>query len=137
MGDSFYEYLLKIWVQSNFKSSEFRLWYEESVEGMIQHLLKETMPSRLRFLADWNPQSNAVNRKMDHLVCFAPGMLALGAYHSDKSPGGTVNKDRDLKIAKQLMYTCVQMYLRQASGMSAFYEYEEVVLCPFSRRSVS
>lgn len=32
----------------------------------------------LAFLSDWNGKYN--NRKMDHLVCFMPGALALGAY---------------------------------------------------------
>ena len=50
---------------------------------------------------------------MDHLACFIPAMLALGA-HS----GAVVGQKADayLALAGNLTYTCWQMYDRQATG---------------------
>ena len=42
---------------------------------------------------------------MDHLVCFVPGMLALGAQ------GDTAAAD--LRLAERLMETCYRMYADQ------------------------
>ena len=54
---------------------------------------------------------------MDHLVCFLPGILALGAY-TDPNGLESERAQRDLAIAKGLMYTCYQMYARQVRGSS-------------------
>ena len=77
-------------------------------------LLKESKPSHLAFLSDWDTGGRN-NLKMDHLVCFMPGTMALGAY---TDPQGLSSKraQRDLSIAKALMYTCREMYHRTASG---------------------
>jgi hypothetical protein len=48
--------------------------------------------------------------KMDHLACFVPGMLVLGAQ-------GDV-AERYLALAKDLSDTCVQMYAGTATGLS-------------------
>jgi hypothetical protein len=84
-------------------------------------LLQKSNPSGLSYLSDWNGRNNVA--KMDHLVCFMPGLLALGAY---TDPLGGPDSDnprakRDLDVAKALMYTCYQMYHRQTSGISPEY----------------
>jgi len=43
-----------------------------------EKLLLASDKTGLAFLSDWNGRTN--HRKMDHLVCFMPGTLALGAY---------------------------------------------------------
>lgn len=47
---------------------------------------------------------------MDHLVCFLPGTLALGVFHG--------LPDEHLQLAKELLYTCWQMYERMRTGLS-------------------
>jgi len=121
LGDSFYEYLLKLWLQGNKEETWLRNMYDKSMEGAIKVLLQKSSPSGLSYLSDWNGRSNVA--KMDHLVCFMPGILALGAY---TDPLGGPDSDnprakRDLDVAKALMYTCYQMYARQASGISPEY----------------
>ena len=54
---------------------------------------------------------------MDHLVCFMPGLMALGAY-TDPLGLSSDRAQRDLSIAKALMYTCRQMYHTTKSGIS-------------------
>ena len=46
----------------------------------------------------------------DHLVCFLPGTLALGAHN------GLPAEHMDL--AKELMETCYQMYTQMETGLS-------------------
>lgn len=56
-----------------------------------------------------------VKHKYDHLVCFVPGMLGLGAHHGavtgDKA-------DRYMAAAAELTRTCWQMYRRMPTGGS-------------------
>lgn len=118
LGDSFYEYLLKIWLQGGRKETWLREMYDRAMDGVMDVLLKASSPSGHAYLADWTGSGN--NHKMDHLVCFMPGTLALGAY---TNPDGLSSEraQRDLSVAKALMYTCYQMYKRQATGISPEY----------------
>lgn len=118
LGDSFYEYLIKVWVQGGRQEAMYRRMYDAAMEGMTGQLLKRTRPSNLAYVADWDGAGTV--DKMDHLVCFVPGMLALGAY----TAGGTPAEEkavRDLINAKALTYTCWQMYERHATGIAPEY----------------
>jgi mannosyl-oligosaccharide alpha-1,2-mannosidase len=105
MGDSFYEYLLKAWVQGNKTSvvQHYRDMWEQSMEGLTT-LIKKTTPSGYVYIAE-RYGSSSLQDKMDELACFTPGMLALGA--TDASP----SKARQyLEIAEGLARTCYNMY---------------------------
>ncbi|XP_062509580.1 endoplasmic reticulum mannosyl-oligosaccharide 1,2-alpha-mannosidase-like isoform X2 [Corticium candelabrum] len=107
-GDSYYEYLLKQWLQCGKKESRFRDWYVESMDGAQRKLIQRTKPHSLLFVGEL--QNGIFSPKMDHLVCFLAGTLALGAHN---------NLTRShMDIAKELMYTCVQMYERMETGLS-------------------
>jgi mannosyl-oligosaccharide alpha-1,2-mannosidase len=115
LGDSWYEYLLKCWLQGGKTEAWLRDMYDKSMDGMINKLLKRSHPSNLAYVSDWDGSRNV--HKMDHLVCFLPGILALGAYTKPDSP----NRDRDMMVAKSLMYTCYQMYARMETGIAPEY----------------
>ena len=53
-----------------------------------------------------------VTRKMDHLVCFLPGTIALGAQHLPEQ------HDEHMSLAGRLIETCYQMYARQRTGLA-------------------
>ncbi len=53
--------------------------YEEATDAIISQLVKKSTPSGLTFIAE--KEGNTIVDKMDHLVCFAGAMFALGAYH--------------------------------------------------------
>jgi hypothetical protein len=118
LGDSFYEYLIKVWVQGGRREEMYRRLYDDAMNGMTKLLLKRSSPSNLAYVADWNGANT--EDKMDHLVCFVPGMLALGAYTAAGTPG-EANAVRDLTNAKALAYTCYQMYERMATGIAPEY----------------
>jgi hypothetical protein len=116
MSDSFYEYMLKLWLQGGKTEPMYREMYDKAMDGMHTHLLQTSTPSNLTFIADRN--SGVIDTKMDHLVCFMGGLLALGA-HTDPTRIDSPRAQRDLKTAKALTYTCYQMYARMKTGISA------------------
>lgn len=115
LGDSFYEYLLKVWIQGGKQETWLREMYDNAMDGVMRDLLAVSDPSGLVFVADLNGQQQ--HRKMDHLVCFLPGVLALGA-HTDPKGKDSTRAQRDMEVAKSLMYTCREMYHRQKSGIA-------------------
>jgi mannosyl-oligosaccharide alpha-1,2-mannosidase len=54
-----------------------------------------------------------VKHKMDHLSCFIPAMLALGA-HAGAVTGEKAEKY--LQVAEELTHTCWQMYHQMPTG---------------------
>jgi hypothetical protein len=97
MSDSLYEYMLKIWLQGGRSEQFYRDMYDKSMEGMYDVLLQVSSPSGLVFIADRN--NGVMDTKMDHLVCFMGGLLALGAY-TDPQGLHSERGQRDLKTAK-------------------------------------
>lgn len=105
MGDSFYEYLLKVWIMGNRTEvvQHYRDMWEQSMEGLIS-LVKKSSPSSYVYIAERNGES--LFDKMDELACFAPGMLALGA--DGASPAKAAQY---LEIAEGLAKTCYNFYM--------------------------
>ncbi|CAD6259696.1 unnamed protein product [Miscanthus lutarioriparius] len=104
MGDSFYEYLLKVWVQGNKTEhvKHYRQMWETSMEGLLS-LTKKTTPSNYYYICEKN--GGSLSDKMDELACFAPGMLALGA-----SGYGPEKSEQIMNLAKELARTCYNFY---------------------------
>jgi Glycosyl hydrolase family 47 len=115
MADSFYEYMLKVWLQGGKTEPMYRNMYDLAMDGMHRELLQTSTPSGLVYIADKN--YGVLDHKMDHLVCFMGGLLALGAY---TDPGGldAPRAQRDLQTGKALTYTCYQMYARMETGIA-------------------
>ncbi|CAI5666389.1 endoplasmic reticulum mannosyl-oligosaccharide 1,2-alpha-mannosidase [Oreochromis niloticus] len=107
-ADSYYEYLLKQWIQGGKTEDNLLEDYLQAIEGVKKHLVRQTGPSKLTFVGELS--HNRFNPKMDHLVCFLPGTLALGAHNG--LPGDHMD------LAVQLMETCHQMYKQMETGLS-------------------
>lgn len=118
MSDSFYEYMLKCWLQGGKTEPMYRSMYDKAIEGMHKDLLQTSTPSGLVYIADRNWGN--LDLKMDHLVCFMGGLLALGAY-TDPLGMDSPRSIRDFQTAKALTYTCYQMYARMETGISPEY----------------
>ena len=78
-ADSYYEYLLKQWLLTGKTDSRYREWYLQSVEGVTKRLLRYSEPNKLALIGEI--VNDNFSPKMDHLVCFYAGTLALGFYH--------------------------------------------------------
>jgi len=107
-GDSFYEYLLKYWLQSG-KTDETHLrLYQQAVCGIKKYLIKKS--GNYKFLVKLSQERQ--NSEMEHLTCFAPGMLALGVFHN-----ATDTPEEDLQLARDLVESCYMSYRMQPTGL--------------------
>ncbi|XP_019426934.1 PREDICTED: mannosyl-oligosaccharide 1,2-alpha-mannosidase MNS1-like [Lupinus angustifolius] len=104
MGDSFYEYLLKVWIQGNKTSAvkNYRDMWEKSMNGLLT-LIRRSTPSSFTYICE--KDGDSLSDKMDELACFAPGMLALGS-----SGFGPDKSQKVLSLAEELAWTCYNFY---------------------------
>jgi len=75
MGDSFYEYLFKSWLQSDKTDETSKKLYLDAMEGATKKLMQTSKKSKLTYLGNVN--NGQIEHKMGHLACFTGGMLAL------------------------------------------------------------
>lgn len=109
MGDSFYEYLLKAWIQSGGEDEKARRMYDEAIGAIEKKLLKKSN-SGLYYFAEL--KYDRLENKMDHLACFSGGLIALGAQALP-----TEEKIKALKVAEDVTNTCHESYIRTAVGL--------------------
>ncbi|CAK4106105.1 unnamed protein product [Aphanomyces euteiches] len=123
LGDSFYEYLLKVWLYSGQRKQDtfLRDMYNAAVDGIEKHLLTYSAPDDAYYLQELRVPEMEGYPQQDHLLCFVPGMLALGTL-SDTDPARVV---KHLDLAKKLMRTCYEFYRRQPTGLAP-----DIVLFP-------
>lgn len=142
-GDSYYEYLIKQYVQTNRSEEVYRDMYDRSIAGIKKHLVKQSTFSRppYVFTVEIVPQMQLQQSqrpafrlvpKQDHLVCFLPGSMMLGAHETGKS---TVNgwpqlshqmemEDRptvqqeDQIVAHEILRGCMATYQETTTGLS-------------------
>uniref|UniRef100_K3WLS3 alpha-1,2-Mannosidase n=1 Tax=Globisporangium ultimum (strain ATCC 200006 / CBS 805.95 / DAOM BR144) TaxID=431595 RepID=K3WLS3_GLOUD len=107
-GDSYYEYLLKQWLLSGKRETKYKNQYIVAVNGIMDQLVAKSKPSGLVFIGEL--VDGHLSPKMDHLVCFVPGMLALGYMHG--------MPESHLKLAEQLLETCYQMYAQMDAKLA-------------------
>ncbi|XP_019442660.1 PREDICTED: mannosyl-oligosaccharide 1,2-alpha-mannosidase MNS1-like [Lupinus angustifolius] len=122
MGDSFYEYLLKAWIQGNKTEAVkfYREMWETSMKG-LESLIKKSTPSSFTYIAE--KLGNELYAKMDELACFVPGMVALGS--SGYGPG---EAGKFMSLAEELAWTCYNFYQStptKLAGENYFFRDEE------------
>lgn len=124
-GDSYYEYLIKQHLQTVQKEAIYKELWDESLQGVRKHLLTYSQHANLTILAE-RPAGldQPLFPKMDHLVCFMPGTIALGATggftlaEARKQPGWGKKQEDDMILAHELTKTCWGMYKATATGLS-------------------
>ncbi|XP_065584891.1 mannosyl-oligosaccharide 1,2-alpha-mannosidase IA-like isoform X2 [Artemia franciscana] len=109
LGDSFYEYLLKAYLQSGKEDSDARTLYIEAMEAIDKWMIRESR-SGLLYVSDMKYER--LEHKMDHLACFSGGMFALGAHTLHDSSAA-----RHMDIGKGLTNTCHESYIRSETGL--------------------
>jgi len=109
-ADSGYEYLLKQWLQSG--DVQARDQYIKSATGIINNLLYLTPNRNLMYVGDL--VGSDIIHRLEHLSCFLPGLLALGAHTLDLPPD---QKELHEWAAHGLAYTCAISYADQMTGL--------------------
>eukprot|EP00931_Biecheleriopsis_adriatica_P051900 TRINITY_DN30142_c0_g1_i1.p1 TRINITY_DN30142_c0_g1~~TRINITY_DN30142_c0_g1_i1.p1 ORF type:complete len:976 (+),score=142.76 TRINITY_DN30142_c0_g1_i1:26-2929(+) len=114
MGDSYYEYLLKQWIQTGKKEHHLKDAWKRAMDDMMGKMVAKTAGG-LQYLAELE---NGIQKpRMDHLACFVAGMLMLG---SRTLPKEEVDP-RWEPFAGELTRTCYEMYVRTPTGLSPEY----------------
>ncbi|KAK3940536.1 mannosyl-oligosaccharide alpha-1,2-mannosidase [Diplogelasinospora grovesii] len=124
-GDSYYEYLIKQYLQTSGQEPIYLEMWEEALAGIQKHLITTTRHSGMKIVAEL-PQGigGALSPKMDHLVCFLPGSIALGATggytlaEARKLSGWDAQKEQQIQLARDLMKTCWGMYAVTETGLA-------------------
>ena len=125
-GDSYYEYLLKQWIQSGARLDDsnrdlylLKDWLE-AVRGIKRNLVAKTHPNNYTLVGE--NLNGRFSPKMDHLVCFLPGNFALGhMYLKDMDYSSVATKeeiDDLMRLAVELTESCYQMYAQMRTGLS-------------------
>lgn len=125
-GDSYYEYLIKQFLQTKKQEPVYEDMWREALAGVRKHLVTYSEPSGLTIIGE-RPEGlgGALSPKMDHLVCFMPGMIALAATEglteaeARQLPTWTAAKEADMRLARELTQTCWAMYKYMATGLAA------------------
>ncbi|CAG0915466.1 unnamed protein product [Notodromas monacha] len=109
LGDSFYEYLLKAWLQSNKTDVVAKTMYSDAMQALSKAVLKVSR-SGMYYVSDL--KYDRLEHKMDHLACFAGGLYALGAHYIKDS-----SSEYYLRMGAELTSTCHQSYDLTASKL--------------------
>ncbi|KAH7885863.1 glycoside hydrolase [Phlebopus sp. FC_14] len=111
-ADSAYEYMLKQYLLSAQSEKKAKEMYLNSADAIIENLFYLSPTRNLLYVTDTD--RGTPSRTFEHLSCFLPGLLALGAHTLELSPA-----DRELHqwAAQGLAYTCYVSYAEQATGL--------------------
>ncbi len=149
-GDSYYEYLVKQWLQTGRTEQVYRHMYDGALRGIKQLLTKPSVHSRppLMFTAELAPRRAMDGRpymqlvpKQDHLVCFLGGAMMLGSTSdvdifgdvakrplppiSDVGKGDETDRE-DWRLGHEFVRTCMDTYTNTKTASRP--------RSPFSRR---
>ncbi|XP_034117750.1 endoplasmic reticulum mannosyl-oligosaccharide 1,2-alpha-mannosidase [Drosophila albomicans] len=114
-GDSYYEYLLKQWLQTGRKDNDnLILDYMQAIDGVLTQLMRRTPRENWVYIGELI-NGHDFKPKMDHLTCYLPGTLLLG--HQNGMP------DSHLLLARDMMDTCYQTYIKQPTQLAAEISY--------------
>ncbi|CED83787.1 glycoside hydrolase family 47 protein [Phaffia rhodozyma] len=122
-GDSYYEYLIKQYLQTDGHEPVYRQMYDGAMQGIKHKLIYKTKASQLLYTAELGmvrdpktgQQTWRVNPKQDHLVCFLGGSLLLGVTEARLSVPPNLNEFsqadmEDWITGTELIKTCVETY---------------------------
>ncbi|KAL9692525.1 hypothetical protein quinque_005517 [Culex quinquefasciatus] len=109
-ADSYYEYLLKQWLQTGKKNDDFLIDdYQTAIRGVLNQLVRTTPNEKHLYIGELI-NGKDFKPKMDHLTCYLPGTLLLG--HKNGMPKS------HLKLATDLLETCYQTYMKQPTQLA-------------------
>lgn len=130
-GDSYYEYLLKQWLQTNRTEPLYKEMYDQAMHGVEKLLMNKSPRQGLIYTHELSPQRDPSGQaawviipKQDHLVCFLGGSFLLGvaAEYPDFKPIWS-----QMKLDQQIGYiagaglisTCADLYRESETGLAA------------------
>eukprot|EP00397_Hematodinium_sp_SG-2012_P039722 GEMP01043410.1.p1 GENE.GEMP01043410.1~~GEMP01043410.1.p1 ORF type:complete len:479 (+),score=101.44 GEMP01043410.1:88-1524(+) len=111
LGDSYYEYLLKMYIQGNKKEPKLIKAWQRSMMQMDERLIRRSGTDYAAVFEESAP--GVIGDRMEHLSCFVGGMLVLGdAALEDRDEHGYMS------LGKNITAACFEMY-KTKSGLAA------------------
>ncbi|KAJ3813362.1 glycoside hydrolase family 47 protein, partial [Lentinula aff. lateritia] len=99
LADSYYEYLLKQFLQTKSTERLYQMMYNNATDGISETLMQKTPEEHITYMAELDPQGRFLNstprcatswnlgHRQEHLACFLAGSLLLGAVTSGSRNG--------------------------------------------------
>lgn len=100
--------------------------YEHAIGGVKKHLLGRTIPHNLLFVGEISKfEPSNLSPKMDHLVCFLGGTMALAStegkcLNPTLFPRSRLDRvqEEEFKIGEELTEACYEMYRQTETGLA-------------------
>ncbi|KAM9973403.1 hypothetical protein ACTFIW_010490 [Dictyostelium discoideum] len=112
MGDSFYEYLLKMWIYQDGIEERYSELFQLSADAIIKHLYKVSKQGD-GFIT--NLDGNSVSNTQEHLTCFAGGMFMLAA--ASNITGDDEKSALYMEVGEKVTRTCAKTYDITPTGL--------------------
>ncbi|KAG0303307.1 mannosyl-oligosaccharide alpha-1,2-mannosidase [Dissophora globulifera] len=115
------EYLTKQYLQTPKTEPVYKEMFDYAMTGVKKHLIGRTIPNNLLFAGEiFKYSPSTLSPKMDHLVCFLGGTMALSS-----TEGKLLNKtfprsgfSQDFRIGEELTEACYEMYHQTETGLA-------------------
>ncbi|KAK5582134.1 hypothetical protein RB653_003717 [Dictyostelium firmibasis] len=112
MGDSFYEYLLKMWVYQDGVEERYSELFQRSADAIIKHLYKVSKQGD-GFIT--NLEGGSITNTQEHLTCFAGGMFMLAA--ASNITGNDEKSALYMEVGEMVTKTCAKIYTITPTGL--------------------
>ncbi|BGO96578.1 hypothetical protein NBRC10513v2_000516 [Rhodotorula toruloides] len=123
LTDSYYEYLIKQTQLTSFSLDQYPRMYREAIDSAYEYLVRpvEVVPGKDDMAIIGSMSYGSWKPEMQHLTCFAGGMLGLGAKLLDRP--------YDLEAGVNVTNVCTWVYESSETGVGGestlFYERDE------------
>eukprot|EP01006_Ploeotia_vitrea_P055423 TRINITY_DN67993_c2_g1_i1.p2 TRINITY_DN67993_c2_g1~~TRINITY_DN67993_c2_g1_i1.p2 ORF type:complete len:627 (-),score=300.72 TRINITY_DN67993_c2_g1_i1:64-1944(-) len=107
-GDSFYEYLLKQYLQNGQREPRFLDLFQRTLRGIRSRLLRKSRPSGYLYVDEYD--HGLYTGRVEHLSCFLGATFALYDFQ--------VADQRRSEWGEGIGRTCYQMYRQTATGVA-------------------
>lgn len=127
------EYLIKQYLQTSEEEPVYLDMWKQALAGIRKHLVTYSKHARLTIIGE-RPDGlgGDLSAKMDHLVCFMPGAIALSITggltieEMKKSGKWSIQQEEEMRFAAELVKTCWGMYQAMATGLAPEITFFEV-----------
>jgi len=126
-GSSYYEHLLKNYLQTSREEPVYGQLWNEALAGIRKFLTAQSYPSGFTIVGEHEDGLHTgLTTKIDHSVCSLPGIIALGATEGlpesevvTRSQDWRIEQAEIMNFARELMMTCWAMNKITATGLAS------------------
>ncbi|KAK5584295.1 hypothetical protein RB653_005903 [Dictyostelium firmibasis] len=113
LGDSYYEYLLKMWLYTNGEEEIYKTLFVQSADSIIKYMYKVS-PKGDGYITSL--EGGSPSNRQEHLTCFAGGMFALAA--AANITGDDEKSRKYMEVGEMVTRTCAKAYMITETGLA-------------------